>query len=162
MSNESPSSTRSSAIAAACVRAARPKVGAWLRVRNSADVEASADLAIKLAAFDPGRHGGEFPAADAQGLDDVFRSIALADAEEAVAQTPPVQTSPDDDAWIPVAELFNRLADGEALEQILETFPQISRHGASHALREAARRFPSYACFHPAVDVWTPRYPHEW
>lgn len=145
-----------------CERCLRSALGAWLRVRNSADAEAGADLAIKLAAFDPGRHGGEFPAGDAQGLDGVFRSIALADAEEAVAETPPpTQASAFDASWVPIAELFNRLADGATLEQILGEFPQMSRHGASHALREAALRFPAYACFHSAADVWTPRYPHE-
>lgn len=145
-----------------CERCLRSALGAWLRVRNSADVESGADLAIKLAAFDPGRHGGEFPARDAQGLHDVFRSLALADADEAVAETPPpTQPSAFDASWVPIAELFNRLADGATLEQILEEFPQISRHGASHALREAALRFPPYACFHSAADVWTPRYPHE-
>lgn len=145
-----------------CERCLRSALGAWLRVWNSADAEAGAGLASKLATFDSGRHGGEFPARDAQGLDDVFRSLALADAEEAVAEAPPpAQASALDASWVPVSELFNRLADGEALGLILAAFPQISRHAARHALREAALRFPPYACFHASVDVWTPRYPHE-
>ena len=137
--------------------------GKWLREWTPAEGKVGANLATKLSAFDPARHGGEFPAGDGEALDDVFRSLALADADEAAAQTPPpsVQTSLDVDAWIPVAQLFNRLADGATLEQILQAFPAISQNAACDALREAALRFPPYASFHRAVDAWTPRYPYE-
>ena len=115
-----------------------------------------------LDKFKPEVHGGEVAGRDPQGLGDLVRSADHADAEEADAETPPLaRTSAFFGSWVPVAELFNRLAGGATLEQILEALPQISRPGAAHALREAALRFPPCACFHPAVDEWTPRYPHE-
>lgn len=144
-----------------CEPCLRIALGKWLRARTPAEGEVGANLAAKLSAFDPERHGGEFAARDGEGLDDVFRSLALADAEDAVAQTPSVQASLDADACVPIAELFNRLADGATLEQILQAFPAISKNAACDALREAALRFPPYASFHRAVDVWTPRYPYE-
>ena len=97
-------------------------------------------------------------------LDEIRRNRGgdVADAEDDVAQTPPAAHAPlDADVWIPVAELFNRLADGATLEQILQAFPAISQSAACDALREAALRFPFHASFHAAVDVWTPRYPYE-
>ena len=145
-----------------CEPCLRSALGEWLRVTDSAEGDVGADLAAKPASVEPKRQGGEFPAGDAQGLDSVFRSVAVADAEDAVAEMPALApASAFADSWVPVAELFNRLADGDALEKILKAPPQISRHGAAQALREAALRFPPYACFHPAADVWTPRYPHE-
>lgn len=140
-----------------CEPCMRDTLGAWLRVRTPEDMS----LARMLDKFKPEVHGSEFAGRDPQSLGDLVPSAEAADAEEAVVETPPARTSVFTDSWVPVAELFNRLADGERLEQILEAFPQISRHGASHALREAALRFPPYACFHSAADVWTPRYPHE-
>lgn len=146
-----------------CLRDVR---GHWLRVRTLTGGETGADLAADLSAIDPERHVGEFPLQDPQSPGAVAESAGsadLADPPEAAAETPTLaRTSAFAGSWVPVTELFNRLADGATLEQILEAFPEISRHGASNALREAALRFPSYACFHPAVDVWTPRYPHEW
>jgi len=144
-----------------CEPCLRDALGQWLRLRTPDGEELGADLAVALAAFDPARHGGEFPGEDGEDLDEVFRSLAVADAEDDVAQTPSVQTSLDADAWVPIAELFNRLADGATLEQILQAFPAISRRAACDALREAALRFPFHASFHRAVDVWTPRYPYE-
>ena len=141
-----------------CEPCVRDTLGTWLRVRTPENMP----LARMLDKFKPEVHGGEFAGRNPQGLGDLVRSADPADAEEAVAETrPPAQTSAFSDSWVPVAELFNRLADGETLEQILDALPQISRPGAAHALREAALRFPPYACFHPAADVWTPRYPHE-
>ena len=145
-----------------CEPCLRSALGEWLRVTGPAEGEAAANVVAKLAASGPDRHGGEFPAVEAQGLDDVFASLAVADAEEAVAQVPPqTQASAFDAAWLPIAELFNRLADGATLEEIEKVFPAICRDAASHALREAALRFPAHACFHTAANVWTPRYPHE-
>ena len=145
-----------------CEPCLRSVLGEWLRVTGSAEGEAAANVVAKLAASGPDRHGGEFPAVEAQGLDDVFASVAVADAEEAVAQVPPqTQATAFDAAWLPIAELFNRLADGATLEEIEKVFPAICRDAASHALREAALRFPAHACFHTAANVWTPRYPHE-
>lgn len=146
-----------------CEPCPRDALGQWLRLRTPDGEKLGADLAVALAAFDPARHGGEFAAGDAQGLDDVFRSlaVAVADAEDDVAQTPSVQASLDADAWVPIAEVFNRLADGATLEQILQAFPAISRRAACDALREAALRFPFHASFHRAIDCWTPRYPYE-
>ena len=145
-----------------CEPCLRSVLGEWLRVTGSAEGEAAANVVAKLAASGPDRHGGEFPAVETQGLDDVFASVAVADAEGSVAQAPPpTQASAFDAAWVPVAELFNRLADGETLEEIEKVFPAICRDAASHALREAALRFPAHACFHTAANVWTPRYPHE-
>jgi hypothetical protein len=138
----------------------------WLRMRTPTAGEVGVDLAADLSAVDPERHVGEFPPHDSQSPATVAESAGpaeLADPAQAAAETPtPARTSVFDGSWVPVTELFNRLADGATLEQILEALPEISRHGASNALREAALRFPAYACFHPAVDVWTPRYPHEW
>jgi Protein of unknown function (DUF433) len=82
-----------------------------------------------------------------QGLCDVAAFGAHehpVDPSKEVSDTPP----PDHTlwmpgTWVPVAELFNRLADGATLEQILEAFPAISRFGASHALPEVALLFPS-------------------
>ena len=145
-----------------CEPCLRSALGEWLRVTGPAEGEAAANVVAKLAASGPDRHGGEFPAVEAQGLDDVFASVAVADAEEAVAQVPPqTQATAFDAAWLPIAELFNRLADGATLEEIEKVFPAICRDAASHALREAALRFPAHACFHTAANVWTPRYPHE-
>jgi hypothetical protein len=149
-----------------CERCLRDALGHWLRVRTLTDGEVGADLAADLIAIDPERHVGEFPLQDPQSPGAVAESggfAELADPVEGAAEAPtPDRTTAFPDSWVPVGELFNRLADGATLEQILEAFPQISRHGASNALREAALRFPSYACFHPAVDVWSPRFPHEW
>jgi len=145
-----------------CEPCLRSALGEWLRVTGSAEGGAAASLAAKLDALDAERHGEEFPAGDTQGLDDVFASLAFADADVAVAETlPPIRASAFDAAWVPVAELFNRLADGATLEEIEKVFPAICRDAASHALREAALRFPAHACFHTAANVWTPRYPHE-
>lgn len=96
-------------------------------------------------------------------LDEIRRNRGgdVADAKDDVAQTPSVQASLDADAWVPIAEVFNRLADGATLEQILQAFPAISRRAACDALREAALRFPFHASFHRAIDCWTPRYPYE-
>ena len=160
-----------------CDPCLRHSLGSWLRVWSPTEEAAGEDLAAVLCAFDPERHGGEFPGRQPQGLDDVFRSLAVADAEEAVAeaaddkkadaqsaalQTPPAAPdSIETDAWVPISELFNRLADGATLEQIVQTFPAISKNAACGALPEAALRFPPYASFHSAVEVWTPRYPYE-
>lgn len=145
-----------------CERCLRSALGAWLRVRAPASGEIGVDLAHGLSALDPERHGREFPLRNLEGFGALADSADLAGPAKAAPEAPPsARTSGSPDAWVPVAELFNRLADGTTLEQILEAFPAISRHGASHALREAALRFPPYACFHAAVDEWTPRYPHE-
>ena len=140
-----------------CESCVRDTLGTWLRVRTPEDTP----LARILDKFRPEVQCGEFAGRDPQSLGDLVRSADPPDAEEAVAETPPPRrTSVFTDSWVPVAELFNRLADGERLEQILEALPQITRHGASHALREAALRFPPYACFRSAADV-TLRHQHE-
>lgn len=145
-----------------CEQCLRSALGGWLRVTGPVEGAAAANVVAKLAAFDAEQHGGEFPARDAQGLDEVFTSLAVADADEADAQAaPPTPASTFDASWVPVAELFNRLADGEDLSLILAAFPQISRHAARHALREAALRFPPHGCFHSGADVWKPLYPHD-
>ena len=74
-----------------------------------------------LDKFKPEVHGGEVAGRDPQGLGDLVRSADHADAEEADAETPPLaRTSAFFGSWVPVAELFNRLAGGATLEQILE------------------------------------------
>ncbi len=77
-----------------CEHCLRDSLGEWLRVSTQADAEIRANSA-DLSAFDPNRHGGEFPAGDLEGLDEVFRSLAVADAEEAGAEMP--VTAPDID-----------------------------------------------------------------
>lgn len=142
-----------------CEPCLRDTLGTWLRVTTPAD---TATLSRMLEEFKPEVHGGEFSARDLHGPGELAELAQLADPAKTVAAAPPPGgPTRFPDSWVPVAELFNRLADGATLEQIEGAFPAISRNAASHALREAALRFPSYACFHPAVDVWTPRYPHE-
>lgn len=119
-------------------------------------------LMVKHSDCDPACNDAEIPGQDAQGLEQVFRSLAIADAEDAVAEMPAgAQTSVFPGSSVSVAEFFNRLADSASLEQILESFPQISRKSASDALREAAPHFPSNAFVSATTNVSTPRHPHE-
>ena len=141
-----------------CEPCVRDTLGTWLRVRMPEDTP----LARMPDKFEPEVRGGEVAGRAPRGLGELVRSAGPADAEEAVGEPPPTPAaSQPADPWVPIAQLFDRLADGATLAEIEAVFPAISAAAAGHALREAALRFPSHACFHRAVDVWTPRYPHE-